>query len=109
MNRKLILMIWKLILMNWKLILCSELTWIVLIFIFSLSALFYYRQKNVGNDYIKQLSNTLFCSLIALAVIFGGYLCFHPKVGGVFNKLISGEVIVGVAVAFTVLFTWYIN
>ena len=39
MNRKLILMIWKLILMNWKLILCSELTWIVLIFIFSLSAL----------------------------------------------------------------------
>ena len=107
MNRKLILMIWKLILMNWKLILCSELTWIVLIFIFSLSALFYYRQKNVGNDYIKQLSNTLFCSLIALAVIFGGYLCFHPKVGGVFNKLISGEVIVGVAVAFPVLFTWY--
>ena len=97
----------KLILMNWKLILCSELTWIVLVFIFSLSALFYYRQKNVGNDYIKQLINTLFCSLIALAVIFGGYLCFHPKVGGVFNKLISGEVIVGVAVAFPVLFTWY--
>lgn len=107
MNRKLILMIWKLILMNWKLILCSELTWIVLIFIFSLGTLFYYRQKNVGNDYIKQLSNTLLCSLIALAVIFFGYLCFHPKVGGVFNKLISGEVIVGVAVAFPVLFTWY--
>ena len=90
-----------------KLILCSELTWIVLIFIFSFIALLYYRKKNVGNDYIKQLSNTLFCSLIALAVIFSGYLCFHPKVGGIFNKLVSGEVIVGVAVAFPILFTWY--
>ena len=93
--------------MNLRLILSSELTWIALIFISSLIGLLCYKQKNSGNEYVKQLSNTLIGSLLALAVIFLGYFYFHPKDGGLFDKLISGEVIVGVAVAFPILFTWY--
>lgn len=56
--------------MNWGLILSSELTWIALIFFSSLIFLLCYKQKNSGNEYVKQLSNTLIGSLIALAVIF---------------------------------------
>ena len=93
--------------MNLGLILSSELTWIALIFISSFIGLLCYKQKNSGNEYVKQLSNTLIGSLLALAVIFLGYFYFHPKDGGLFDKLISGEVIVGVAVAFPILFTWY--
>lgn len=93
--------------MNLGLIFSSELTWIALIFISSLIGLLCYKQKNSGNEYVKQLSNTLIGSLLALAVIFLGYFYFHPKDGGLFDKLISGEVIVGVAVAFPILFTWY--
>ena len=93
--------------MNLGLILSSELTWIALIFISSFIGLLCYKQKNSGNEYVKQLNNTLIGSLLALAVIFLGYFYFHPKDGGLFDKLISGEVIVGVAVAFPILFTWY--
>lgn len=93
--------------MNWRLILGSELTWIALIFFGSVVGLLCYQQKNSGNEYVKQLSNTLIYSLLALAVIFLGYFRFHPENGGLFDKLISGEVIVGVAVAFPILFTWY--
>lgn len=89
-----------------SLILANEGVWIILIFLLSLGVLSYYKSMKPDNEYVKDLSKALLGSFVALAVIFSGYFFFHSEYG-LFDKLVSGEVIVGVAVAFPVLFTWY--
>lgn len=81
--------------------------WIAIIF---LSALFFllWNINRSKDDYIKDLSKALLGSLFSLAIVFGGYNSFRSETG-MFHKLVSGEVIVGiaVAVAFPILLTWY--
>ena len=79
--------------------------WIAIIF---LSALFFllWNINRSKDDYIKDLSKALLGSLFSLAIVFGGYNSFRSETG-MFHKLVSGEVIVGIAVAFPILLTWY--
>jgi hypothetical protein len=88
-----------------KLIINHEEFWIAIIF---LSALFFllWNINRSKDDYIKDLSKALLGSLFSLAIVFGGYNSFRSETG-MFHKLVSGEVIVGIAVAFPILLTWY--
>lgn len=92
--------------MSYLAIFNNELLWIILIFLISSYILYRYKKKNATNDFVRDLSNAVFFSLVSLAVIFLGYY-FFPSNNGLFSKLVSGEVIVGVTVAFPILFTWY--
>jgi hypothetical protein len=84
----------------------NELLWIILIFFISSYTLYQYKKKNSTNDFVRDFSNAVFFSLGSLAVVFLGYH-FFPSEDSLFSKLVSGEVIVGVTVAFPILFTWY--
>lgn len=87
------------------LIMKHEEFWISIIFLSALAYLLW-NIKRSKDDYIKDLSKALLGSWFSLAIVFAGYRFFNSKTG-MFEKLVSGDVIIGVAVAFPILLTWY--
>ncbi len=88
-----------------KCIMKHEEFWISIIFLSALSYLLW-NIKRSKDDYIKDLSKALLGSWFSLAIIFAGYRFFNSETS-MFEKLVSGDVIIGVAVAFPILLTWY--
>lgn len=84
----------------------NDLLWITIIFSILFLALYLYQKKNSTNDFVRDFTNAASVSLTFLLIIFVGYHCF-PSEDSLFSKLVSGEVIVGVTVAFPTFYTWY--
>lgn len=84
----------------------NDLLWITIILSILFLALYLYQKKNSTNDFLRDFTNAASVSLILLFIIFVGYHCF-PSEDSLFSKLVSGEVIVGVTVAFPTFYTWY--
>lgn len=84
----------------------NDLLWITIILSILFLALYLYQKKNSTNDFVRDFTNAASVSLILLFIIFVGYHCF-PSEDSLFSKLVSGEVIVGVTVAFPTFYTWY--
>lgn len=82
-----------------------EFVWIFLGFLV-IVIITWYIQKKTKEDFVKELSKVLFVPFVILMLIFLGY-SFFPDDQGLFDKLVSGEVIVGITVAFPTLYTWY--
>ena len=85
---------------------CSCLLYTSIILSILFLALYLYQKKNSTNDFLRDFTNAASVSLILLFIIFVGYHCF-PSEDSLFSKLVSGEVIVGVTVAFPTFYTWY--
>lgn len=93
----------------------TEIFYILLTFliIFSILIHFIYKYRDESKEdknkvYISKLSKAILYSLIFLFLIFIGFY-FFPSKNGLFRLLTSGDVIIGIAIASPIIFTWYEN
>ena len=81
-----------------------DLGWFILVYILLVGTILFLKRNK--ERIIKELSNAILVSFSILIAIFIGYR-FFPNDNGLFNKLLSGEIIVGITVAAPTLYTWY--